>query len=411
MLQSLRTFRALQNRNYRLYFAGQVFSLMGTWIQRTAVYWLVYSETHSAFMLSLTIFATQFPSFLFALFGGAIADRHDPYKVMLITQWISMVQAVMLAGVVMFTDYTVVEILLLSFILGIINAFDLPARQSLVHFMVDNPQHLGNAIALNSSMVNIARLVGPAVAGILLDRYGAASCFSLNALSFVAVLSSLMALRLNSKPPEKTSIAMLDSLKQGFGYVRKTPAIGSLILLLMLLSFFVLPSLSLLPVLTKEVFDGRAETFGYLMSFVGIGALISTLLIASLSHNSPYRKILFIALILVSIGLIALSQTSILWLAFVFSALVGFGMMINMTVTNTLLQTTSVPEMRGRVISYFAMAFFGLQPLGTLVIGAIVHILGVQTTLMLEGICAFLILALFSSRLLSSTKNTNRFTS
>ncbi|MBN2605896.1 MAG: MFS transporter, partial [Thiotrichales bacterium] len=393
------TFRAFKSRNYRLFFGGQSISLMGTWIQRTAVYWLVYIETHSAFMVGFAVFVTQFPSFLFGLFGGAVADKYNRYQVLLVTQIASMLQASAMTFVVLFTNYTITEILLLGFVLGVINAFDVPARQSLVQFMVDNPDDLGNAIALNSSMVNLARLAGPAIAGILLDSLGAGICFLINALSFVAVLGSLMLMKLPPSIPQLKTQKMLESLGEGFNYVRANPLLANLILLLALMSFFVLPALSLLPVIAKETFEGTAETFGYLLSFVGVGSLIGTLFLASLNTAANRQTILVLGMAVISFGLIAFSLTSNLMVAFVFATISGFGIMILTTLTNTLLQTTSSIEMRGRVISYFAMAFFGMQPIGALLAGAVSHGIGAQHTIMIEGIIAALLMLIFAPRL------------
>ncbi|BBN60717.1 MFS transporter [Hydrogenovibrio marinus] len=393
------TFRAFKSRNYRLFFGGQSISLMGTWIQRTAVYWLVYIETHSAFMVGFAVFVTQFPSFLFGLFGGAVADKYNRYQVLLVTQIASMLQASVMTFVVLFTDYTISEILLLGLVLGVINAFDIPARQSLVQFMVDNPDDLGNAIALNSSMVNLARLAGPAVAGILLDSVGAGICFLINALSFIAVLASLMLMKLPPAIPQLKTQKMLESLGEGFSYVRANPLLANLILLLALMSFFVLPALSLLPVVAKETFAGTAATFGYLLSFVGMGSLIGTLFLASLSAVANRQAILVLGMAVISFGLIAFSLTSNLTIAFIFATISGFGIMILTTLTNTLLQTTSSIEMRGRVISYFAMAFFGMQPIGALVVGAISQGIGAQHTIMIEGIIAALLMLIFAPRL------------
>lgn len=393
------TFRAFKSRNYRLFFGGQSISLMGTWIQRTAVYWLVYIETHSAFMVGFAVFVTQFPSFLFGLFGGAVADKYNRYQVLLVTQIASMLQASAMTFVVLFTNYTITEILLLGFVLGVINAFDVPARQSLVQFMVDNPDDLGNAIALNSSMVNLARLAGPAIAGILLDSLGAGICFLINALSFVAVLGSLMLMKLPPSIPQLKTQKMLESLGEGFNYVRANPLLANLILLLALMSFFVLPALSLLPVIAKETFEGTAETFGYLLSFVGVGSLIGTLFLASLNTAANRQTILVLGMAVISFGLIAFSLTSNLMVAFVFATISGFGIMILTTLTNTLLQTTSSIEMRGRVISYFAMAFFGMQPIGALLVGAVSHGIGAQHTIMIEGIIAALLMLIFAPRL------------
>ena len=392
------TFKAFKSRNYKLYFGGQSISLMGTWMQRTAVYWIVYVQTHSPFILGVTVFAVQFPSFLLGLFGGMVADKYNRYRVLVFTQIASMLQAFALATIVVFTQYTIIEILGLSVILGAINAFDVPARQSLVHYMVEDKEHLGNAIALNSSMVNLARLIGPAVAGIILDTFGAGTCFYINAVSFIAVLASLFMMRLPEFLPQARVQKMRENLKEGFVYVKENSSINTLIILLALISFFVLPAVTLLPVLVKEALKGTAATYGYLNSFIGIGALCATILIASFSANRNNSKLLMTGMGVTSVGLLAFSQAH-LPLAFFFATLMGFGMMLFVTITNTILQMTSSIEMRGRVISYFAMAFFGMQPLGALLVGSVAHYIGAQNTIFLEGIIAVVLLLVFNMKL------------
>ncbi len=396
---SISTFKAFHSRNYKLYFFGQSISLIGTWMQRTAVYWIVYIQTHSAFMLGLTVFSTQFPSFLLSLFGGVIADRYDRYKVLLLTQIASMIQAILLTLVVLFTQYTIIEILVLSILLGIINAFDIPARQSLVHLMVDDKEDLSNAIALNSSMVNLARLIGPAVSGIVLYKMGAGTCFMLNAVSFTAVIASLLMMNLPAFLPQIETKKMLEELKDGLNYIKVTPSIGIIILLLSFISLLVLPYVTLLPIIAKEILQGNASTYGYLNSFTGIGALIAAIFLASAKKQLDLRKVLVIATAIFGLGLILFSYAHTLILAFIFATLTGFGMMLHVTIINTLLQTTSSIKMRGRVISYYAMAFFGMQPLGALLIGSISHYIGASTTILLEGISAIAIILLFSPHL------------
>jgi len=400
---NINTFRAFKSRNYRLFFAGQSISLMGTWMQRTAIYWVVYMQTNSPFMLGFTVFATQFPSFLFSLLGGTIADRYNRFKVLLFTQIISMIQAITMTLVVIWTDYSVTELILLSILLGIINAFDVPARQSLVHLMVNQKEEVGNAIALNSSMVNLARLIGPALAGVVLETLGAGVCFMLNALSFIAVIASLLMMKLPAYIPKAHTQKMLADLKDGLHYLKSTPSLGALVLLLSLTSLFVLPFATLFPIIAKETLGGNASIYGYLNSFVGVGAFMGAILLASLKDNDNHRKLLIMATLCFGVGLILFSFTHILFLAFAFAAMIGFGMMMHITIINTLLQTTSSSEMRGRVISYFAMAFFGMQPLGALLIGTISHYIGAGETLFLEGCIALMIIILFSPYLWKAT--------
>jgi len=406
---NLNTFKAFHSRNYRLYFAGQSVSLMGTWMQKTAIFWVVYVHTHSAFMLGLVAFAAQFPSFLLSLVGGTIADRYNRYKVLLATQIASMIQAILLTIVIGFTDYTVNEILILSIILGVINAFDVPARQSLVHLMVEHKEDVGNAIALNSSMVNLARLIGPAVSGFVLEVWGAKICFMLNALSFTAVIVSLLMLKLPAYIPQTHTKKMLEELKDGLHYLQQTRSLGILVLMLALVSLNVLPFITLMPIIAKETLGGTALTYGYLNSFVGVGAFCGAIVLASLKTSINLRKVLVMATTALAIGLLLLSYTHTLFLALLFSSIAGFGMMLHTTIINTLLQTTASSEMRGRIISYFAMAFFGMQPIGALLVGSISHYIGASATLLLQGSIALIIIAFFAPHLWgASQKGSNQ---
>ncbi len=392
---NINTFKAFQSRNYRLYFAGQSVSLIGTWMQRTAVYWVVYVQTHSTFMLGLAVFAAQFPSFLFSSLGGVVSDRYNRYKVLVFTQIASLVQATLLAALVIFTHYTVWEIFSLSVVLGIINAFDVPARQSMVHELIDNKEDLPNAIALNSSMVNLARLLGPAISGIVLEKLGAGTCFSINALSFVAVIVSLLFMKFPEFIPKTNKKKVMKELKEGWVYLKHTPGIGFVVLLLACNSLFSLPFNTLLPVFAKVIFKGNASTFGYLNSFIGLGAISGTIFLASLKSGTDLKKILFITLLVFGTGLALFSHTGYLPLALFFATLAGFGMMAQVTISNTIIQTSSTPEMRGRVISYYAMAFFGLQPIGGLLTGIVSQYIGAPNTILIQGIAALLIALVF----------------
>lgn len=254
------TFRAFKSYNYRLYFSGQSLSLIGTWMQKTAVYWLIYEETHSAFMLGLAVFAAQFPSFVFSLYGGVISDRYNRYKVLLTTQVASLLQAFLLTLLVFFNHYEVWHVLTLSAVLGTINAFDVPARQAMVYDMVNEKEDLPNAIALNSSMVNLAKLIGPALSGLVFEKFGASFCFLVNACSFVAVIISLMCMKIPHTLKIVREANVMTELREGYVYLKKTPAIGSVIFFLACISFFVLPYITLLPVYAGGVFKGSAST-------------------------------------------------------------------------------------------------------------------------------------------------------
>jgi MFS family permease len=382
LIMKISTFSAFKSRNYRLYFVGQSVSLIGTWMQKTAVSWVVYSLTHSKFMLGVTLFATMFPSFLFSFIGGVASDRYDRYKLLLLTQIASMVQAVALTVLIFFNHYSVWGIIALSVVLGIINAFDVPARQSLVYAMVNDKNDLPNALALNSSMVNLSRLIGPGIAGIAIEKLGNDVCFGLNALSFVAVIISLLLMKLPkyvSKPHTKN---IFGELREGFAYIKRTPSISFVL---------VLPFSTLIPVYAKDIFHGTASTFGIIDSTIGLGAFTGAIFLASLKPGTNLRKILTINTFVFGAGLLLFSHALYYPLALLFATIAAFGMMSQITISNTLIQTTVDPAMRGRVISFYAMAFFGMQPLGGLIVGSISQHIGVENTVLGEGIIALFI--------------------
>jgi MFS family permease len=402
-IKKFRTFRAFKSRNYSLYFTGQSISLIGTWMQKTAVSWVVYTLTHSTFMLGLTLFASLFPSFLFSLIGGVVSDRYNRYRVLLTTQIASLIQALLLATLILFKHYAIWEILGLSVILGIINAFDVPARQSLVYEMVDDKADLPNALALNSSMVNLSRIIGPGIAGIVLEKVGDGACFLLNALSFVAVIVSLLMMKLPAYIKKTHTKNVFVELKEGWTYIKHTPSIAFVLIMLALVSLMVLPFSTLIPYYAKDVFNGTASTFGVIDSFIGLGAFSGAIFLASQKTGTDLKKILFINTLVFGAGLILFSHEHNYPLALFFVTIAGFGMMSQITVSNTLIQTTVAPEMRGRVISFYALAFFGMQPLGGLLVGSISKWIGTTDTLMGEGIAALLI-ALLHWRYLQKEK-------
>jgi MFS family permease len=385
------TFRALKSRNYRLFLSGQSISLIGTWMQKTAVSWVIYSLTHSTFMLGVSLFASQFPSFLLSLWGGVVSDRYNRYKVLLTTQIASLVQASLLAMLIFYNHYSVWEILVLSAVLGIINAFDVPARQSLVYEMIDDKEDLPNALALNSSMVNLSRLIGPAIAGIILEKIGDGACFLLNALSFVAVITSLLLMKLPAYIHKVHQKNAFGELREGFAYLKRTPSLAFIIIMLGAISLFVLPYSTLIPYYARDVFKGTASTFGIIDSFIGLGAFAGAIFLASQKAGANFKKILAINTLVFGAGLVLFSHEGNYPLALVFASVSGFGMMSQITVSNTIIQTTVSQDMRGRVISFYAMAFFGMQPLGGLLIGAVSKWIGTKDTLLIEGFIALAI--------------------
>jgi len=360
-------------------------------MQKTAVSWVIYSETHSKFMLGLTLFASLFPSFIFSFLGGVVSDRYNRYKVLLITQVASMIQAVLLTLLIFFRHYSVWEIIALSALLGLINAFDVPARQSLVYEMVDDKTDLPNALALNSSMVNLSRLIGPGIAGLALEKFGDDICFGLNAVSFIAVIGSLLMMKLPKYIPKPHHKNVFGDLKEGFVYIKQTPSIALVLLMLALISLLVLPYSTLIPVYAKDIFKGTASTFGIIDSVIGLGAFCGAIYLASLKPGRNLRKILARNTVIFGVGLVLFSHATNYPLALLFSAIVGFGMMSQITISNTLIQTTVDPAMRGRVISFYAMAFFGTQPLGGLLVGTISQWIGTPDTVLIQGIITLII--------------------
>ena len=360
-------------------------------MQKTAVSWVVYTLTHSKFMLGVTLFATMFPSFLFSFIGGVISDRYNRFKILLLTQVVSMIQAILLTVLIFSRHYSVWEIISLSVLLGIINAFDVPARQSLVYDMVDDKKNLPNALALNSSMVNLSRLIGPGIAGLVIEKFGDGVCFGLNALSFVAVIISLLMMRLPVFVAKLHTKNILGELREGLVYVRKTPEISFVLGMLALISLFVLPFSTLIPVYAKDIFHGTASTFGVIDSVIGLGAFTGAIFLASLKPGTNLRKILAINTFVFGSGLVLFSHTTLYPLALLFAMIAAFGMMSQITISNTLIQTAVDPAMRGRVISIYAMAFFGMQPLGGLIIGFLSQYIGVENTLLAEGFIALII--------------------
>ena len=399
-ISKLSVFRAFRSRNYLLYFIGRAVTQFGTWMQRTAVIWVIYSITHSAFLIGVTIFAEQFPAFLFSFAGGVVADRYDRFRIIRITQILSMIQAVSLALLV-YTGHTVVwEILTLSVLLGIINAFDIPARQSLVHVVVADPSDLPNAVSLTTATASLAQLLGPALSGIVLSTLGAPICFLINAASFGGVIVSLILMKRPAHQQKKSGKTMLGEFSEGINYVWKTPAIGQIVLMVAIASLLVMPYNTVLPVFAKVIFKGGASTFGYITSFVGVGALLGTIFLASRKPDAPLRRILFISTLIIGVGLICFALIKNFPVAMLFAVLAGFGGMTQYTACNIMVQSESEPHMRGRAIGILLMAIFGMLPLGSLLVGAISQHIGAPVTMLGEGIISLVLALVFMKSLL-----------
>lgn len=379
-------FRSLQYRNYRLFFSGQSLSLIGTWIQRIAVPWLVYRLTGSAFLLGFVGFAGQIPTFLLAPFAGVLTDRWNRYHILIITQVLSMLQALALALLYFTNTIEVWNVLLLSIVQGCINAFDTPARQSFLVEMVENKNDLANAIALNSSMFNGARLVGPSIAGVLIASLGEGACFLINGISYIFVVISLLLMKIKPHIKRNKDTNILRELKEGFAYTFGFPPIKSLILLLALISLMGIPYSVLIPVFAKDVFHGGSHTFGFLMAASGIGALIGAAYLASRKTVVGLEKIIPLAAVVFGLGLIAFSLSRSLPLSIILMIITGMGMLLQTACSNTILQTIADNDKRGRVMSFYTMAFMGTAPFGSLMAGSLASLIGAPGTLIFGGI-------------------------
>jgi len=379
-------FRSLKYHNYRLFFAGQSISLLGTWIQRIAMPWLVYDLTQSVVLLGLVGFVGQIPTFLLSPFAGVLTDRWNRYYIMIATQILAMLQAVILTILVFTHTVEIWHIIVLSSFLGCINAFDTPARQSFMIKMVDKKEDLANAIALNSSMVNGARLLGPSIAGILIASTGEGICFLLNALSYIFVIWSLLQMKVSPQEKKTVSQPVLKEFKEGFNYTFSIIPIKYIILLLALVSLMGMPYTVLMPVFAKEILHGGPHTFGFLMGASGLGALSGALYLASRRSTHNLQKLIPIAAATFGVGLIIFSLSRIYALSLVMMVVIGLGMMLQMATSNTMLQSIVEEDKRGRVMGFFTMAFMGTTPWGSLLAGYLAKIIGVPYTILLGGI-------------------------
>ena len=396
--------RALHYRNFQLFMGGQSISLVGTWMQRMAVSWLVYEMTHSAFMLGLVAFASRIPMMFLSPYAGAYVDRHSRYRTLLVTQFASMLQAGLLAFVVLANQYNIVIIILLSIMLGVINAFDAPSRQSLMIVLVQNKNDLPNAIALNSTMVTLARLVGPAVAGILLSTVGEGICFLINFLSFIAVISTLFMMKIKVPAKIKHVEHIWQNLGQGFTYLKRNPGLRNAIILMAMMSFVIMPYITLLPIYAKTVFKGDAATFGWLNAISGLGALMGAIYVARLHTEKNLLKVMIGAGLLISLSLMLFSYITYLPLS-LFIIMIGEGGLLTfIATTNTYLQTNVEENMRGRVISYYVMAFGGMLPLGSLAVGLLAHVTSAPFTVLVEGVAGIITLSSFIPAFKKTTK-------
>jgi MFS family permease len=368
-------FRALRHRNYRLFFVGQLISLVGTWMQSVAQSWLVYRLTGSAVLLGTVGFASQIPVFLLSPLGGVVADRHERRRILLLTQSASMVLAFALAVLTLTGRVQVWHVMTLAALLGVANGFDIPTRQAFVVELVGR-QDLVNAIALNSSMFNGARIVGPAVAGVVVAAVGEGWCFFANAVSYVAVLGSLLAIRVATREPPPPGTSPFAQIVEGWRFVTRTRPILALLLLLGLVSLTGMPYATLMPVMAEDVLHAGVSGLGFLMGAAGSGALLAALVLARRTSLKGLGGWVASAALAFGVALIAFSLSRQFWLSVALLLPVGFAMMLQMSSSNTLIQSMVPDALRGRVMSAYSMMFMGMAPLGALLAGTLAERIG-----------------------------------
>lgn len=377
--------RALRSRNYRLFFAGQSVSLIGTWMTRIATSWLVYRLTRSPFLLGVSSFAGSIPLFLLAPIAGVWIDRWNRHRTLIATQVLSMVQSFLLAVLALTGTIDIWQIVALMLLQGVVNALDMPARQAFLVEMVDRREDLANAIALNSSMVNAARLLGPSVAGLIIAAVGEGYCFLIDGISYLAVIASLLAMHVTKRERQPRRRSALAEMREGWQYVSQSLPIRSILLLLALVSLLGMPYTVLMPVFAARVLHGGPHTLGYLMGAIGVGALAGALMLAARKSVLGLGRVIPLSAAIFGGALIGFGLSHAVWLSLFLLLIAGFGMMRQMAASNTLLQTIVEDEKRGRVMSFYAMAFAGMSPFGSLLAGVLAARFGAPLTVMVSG--------------------------
>jgi MFS family permease len=380
--------RALKYRNYRLFFGGQIVSVTGTWITMTATSWLVYRLTGSALLLGIVGFASQFPSFLLTPFAGIFVDRWNRHRLLVITQTLSMLTSFALAALTLTGTITIPWLIAVSIVQGMVNAFDMPTRQAFVVTLIEDKNDLGNAIALNSSMFNAARLFGPSVAGVVIAATNEGWCYFLDGISYLAVIAALLAMRVRAAPQSGgAAVSPLEQFKEGWLYVYNHRAIRSIITLIGLVCLLGVPYTVLMPIFAATILHGGAHTLGFLMTAAGGGALLGALYLAGRRSMVGLGQLIPAAGVVFGLGLMAFAFSRVLWLSIALMVVTGFGSMVQVAASNTLLQTMVEDNKRGRVMSFFLMAYFGTTPFGSLVAGSLSDRFGAPVTLAFGGAC------------------------
>jgi MFS family permease len=379
--------RALSHRNYKLFFSGQSLSLIGTWMTRIATSWLVYRLTGSALLLGVVGFAGQIPSFLLAPFAGVLVDRWNRHRLLVATQVLAMLQSLALGILALAGIIKIWHVIALSIFQGVINAFDMPARQAFVVEMVEKREDLPNAIALNSSMVNAARLLGPSIGGVVIAAVGEGWCFMLDGISYLAVIASLLAMKITPRMTEHLKeTSMLGEIREGWRYATGFAPIRNLLLLLALVSLVGMPYTVLMPVFANEILHGGPNTLGLLMAASGVGALAGAFFLAGRRSVLGLGKYIPLTAAAFGVGLMAFSFSRLLWLSLLLMVVTGLGFMVQMAASNTVLQTIVDEDKRGRVMSFYTMAFMGTAPFGSLLAGSVAERIGAPHTLLFGGL-------------------------
>lgn len=394
--------RSLRHRNYQLFFGGQLISLTGTWMQTVAQSWLVYRLTGSSLLLGMVSFCNQIPVFLFTSLGGALADRKNRHRILIVTQSTSMLLAFGLSALTLAGRVSVTDIFAFSILLGLVNAFDIPARQAFVVEMVGKDDML-NAIALNSSMFNGARVVGPAVAGLLVSAIGEGWCFFANGASFVAVIAGLLAMRVKPRPIALQKASALAHIAEGFRFVAQTKPIGALLLLLGLVSLTAMPYSVLMPIFADQILHGGPRGLGVLMGASGIGALLGALTLAARKRVQGLGRLVAIACGGFGVALVLFSISRLFWLSALLLVPAGFSMLVQMAGSNTLVQSMTPDALRGRVLAVYSMMFMGMAPFGALLAGVLASRIGAPKTVGAGGVIC-IVGALVFARVLPSLR-------
>jgi MFS family permease len=390
--------RALRHRNYRLFFVGQGVSLIGTWLTQVAASWLIYRLTNSALLLGLASFASQAPLFFLGPVTGVIADRLDRRRVLLFTQVCSMLQSALLAYFALRGTIGISHILVLNLFQGLVNALDMPARQSMLVSLIDDRADLPNAVALNSSLVNVARLLGPSLGGLLIAGVGEGVCFLIDAVSYLAVIASLWVMHV-APSPVRSEVHLLKQLREGVVYALGFPPIRAVLLLLAAASLLGMPYATLMPMIVRTLFHGDAKLLGFMMAGSGVGALAAALYLASRSTVVGLGRVIVVGACLFGASLVGLALSRSLIVSGLLITVTGFSMMIQMASSNTILQTIVDEQQRGRVLSLYSMAAFGMAPFGSLLAGSVADRIGAALTLGIAGALCMVSALLFALQL------------